>query len=133
MAALQMEFRQIRTQVLKFALVGLASTITTLAVLVCMVEFFGNEPVLSSVAGYCLGAALNYFLNYHVTFISTIRHAVAIPRFVLVIAGGLLINTAVMYLAVNLFRIPYVLAQVLAVGFVMFFSFICYRTWAFRG
>lgn len=120
-----------KKQFLKFSLVGTAATLTTCAVLIFLVEGWNWGAVLASIAAYLVGAGVNYLLNYHFTFSSMQLHRVAIPRFLAVMAVGLVLNAGIMYYAVNRLDIHYLLAQLMAVAFVLVWSFTLNRLWAF--
>ena len=118
-------------QFLRFALVGAAATITTYAVLIIGVEGFHFNAVISSVVGYGLGVMVNYILNYRYTFSSNQSHHVVIPRFLAVMAAGMLINATVMYAGMNWLGLHYMFAQLAAVGVVLMLSFTANRLWTF--
>jgi putative flippase GtrA len=120
-----------KKQFLKFALAGTAATLTTYAVLIFLVEGWNWGAVLASIAAYLVGAGVNYLLNYRFTFASTQLHRVAVPRFLAVMAVGLVLNTGIMYYAVNRLNIHYLLAQLMAVAVVLVWSFTLSRLWAF--
>lgn len=119
------------TQFLKFTAVGCAATITTFIVLIVLVEWFNLHAILGSCAGYLAGAAVNYALNYRYTFNSTKRHRDALPRFTVILAVGILLNTALMFWAVTVLSMHYLLAQLIAVAVVLFWSYTANRLWAF--
>ena len=118
-------------QFLKFSLVGTAATLTTYAVLIVLVEGWHWAAVPASSAAYLAGGGVNYLLNYRFTFSSVQPHRVAIPRFVTVMAVGLVLNAGIMYSAINRLAIHYLLAQLLAVAVVLVWSFTLNRLWAF--
>jgi len=118
-------------QFLKFALAGLAATLTTYAVLMVLVEFYALGAVFVSIMGYLAGAGVNYILNYRFTFGSTQLHQVAIPRFIAVMAVGAVLNALIMHLAINWLSVHYLLAQLIAVAVVLAWSFTLNRLWAF--
>jgi len=122
---------EMKQEFIKFSLVGLAATITTYAVLVVLVEGAGLDAVVSSVIGYVAGAGVNYALNYRYTFKSEQRHRVAVPRFAVVIGIGMVLNAVIMALTVNALGIHYLLAQLIAVAFVLMWSFTLNRMWSF--
>lgn len=78
-----------------------------------------------------VGAALNYFLNYRFTFNSNEKHRIALPRFLIVMLIGFVLNLAMMYVTVNLFQIYYLFAQVLSTGVVLLWNFCGNRFWTF--
>ena len=118
-------------QFLKFALAGLAATLTTYAVLMVLVEFYELGAVFASIMGYLAGAGVNYILNYRFTFGSTQLHQAAIPRFIAVMAVGAVLNALIMHLAINWLSVHYLLAQLIAVAVVLTWSFTLNRLWAF--
>lgn len=120
-----------KTQFLRFAQVGVVATVTTYAVLIVGVEGLHTNAVAASAAGYVAGVVVNYILNYWYTFGSDQRHQVVIPKFLAVMAGGMLINAAVMYSGINWLGMHYVLAQLAAVAVVFMWSFTANRLWAF--
>lgn len=126
-----MRSRNVHVQVLVFALVGIASTGVSFMTLIGFVEVLQVNAVIASVFGYAAGMVINYILNYRVTFTSIQSHLTAIPKYFSVVLSGWLLNTLIMYLAIEKFGLHYLLSQVLAVGMVMFFSFTAYRLWAF--
>jgi len=120
-----------KRQFLRFALVGTVATMTTYSVLIVGVENLHMNAVTASIAGYMLGMIVNYVLNYRYTFSSVQRHHVVLPRFVLVMVMGMLINAGVMYSGINWLGIHYMLAQLAAVAVVFMLSFTANRLWTF--
>lgn len=118
-------------QFLKFALVGLTSTITTYAVLITAVEGFGANAVGASIVGYALGIVVNYLLNYRYTFGSNKKHSIAVPKFLVVMGIGMILNAGIMFAGVNGLAMHYMLAQLAAVALVLLWSFTVNRFWTF--
>jgi putative flippase GtrA len=83
--------------------------------------------------GFSGGAMVNYFLNYYVTFKSTKSHHEAMIKFSIVAVIGLILNTLMMALAIEVFALYYLLAQVISTGLVLFWNFIGNRLWTFWG
>lgn len=119
------------SQFLRFSLVGIVSTTTTYATLIVSVEKFGIGVLTASTTGYILGAIINYMLNVQCTFNSNRDHLVLIPRFIAVVAAGMLVNVGVMHASVNWLSMNYILAQLVAVSVVLFWSFTASRLWIF--
>ena len=120
-----------KNQFLRFALVGMAATVTTYTVLIVGVEGLHINAVAASVAGYALGVVVNYILNYRYTFSSDQHHHVVIPKFLTVMAVGMFINAVVMYATVNWLGLHYLLAQLAAVAVVLMWSYTANRLWTF--
>jgi putative flippase GtrA len=92
-----------------------------------------STPVLGSSAGYVAGAALNYCLNYHLTFQSAAKHRTAIFKFIAVAIIGLSLNALVMAFLLKRFAIHYLAAQAGATGIVFCWNFLMSRFWTFVG
>lgn len=118
-------------QFLTFALVGAIGTMVHYGVLFAGVDLLGWAPVLATTAGAICGAIVNYILNYHVTFKSKRAHAAASPRFFAIAGVGVLINGAIVGLAVRA-GLHYLLAQIIATGVVLVFGYLANRAWTFR-
>jgi putative flippase GtrA len=119
-------------QCLKFATAGGIATSLHYAVLILLVQAAGIDPVAASGAGFAVGAVSSYLLNYRYTFASTKSHAKAFGRFITVALVGMLLNLLIMWLCIHWLQINYLLAQVLATGLVLIWSFGANRLWTFR-
>jgi putative flippase GtrA len=117
-------------QFLAFAAVGACGTVTHYATLIAGVSL-GIDPVAASALGWTLGAVVNYSLNYRFTFRSGLSHREAAPRFAVVAAIGLLLNTLLMATFIRM-GLHYLIAQVIATGVVLCCNFLLSRVWAFR-
>ena len=97
-----------------------------------LVQMAGVTPVLASAGGFVLGALVNYFLNYRYTFRSNNRHHEAIIKFFTIALVGLVLNTLIISLAIDILSLHYLLAQVIATGLVLIWNFTGNRCWTFR-
>ena len=121
----------LRRQLVSFIRIGLAATALHYAVLVGTVQFLHTSPVPSALLGYCCGGFLSYALNRRHTFRSDRPHGEAVWRFAVVAGVGFLITFALMALLVDRWHVPYLVAQVLTTGLVMFWTFAANRAWTF--
>ena len=119
-------------QFFRFSGVGILGTIAHYATLIALVQIIKANAVLSSCAGFILGALVNYSLNYRYTFRSNMRHSEAMIKFFTVALVGLVSNALIMGFAVEILNVHYVLAQVMATGIVLFWNFTGNRLWTFR-
>ena len=122
----------IRQQMLKFAVIGGIATAFQFAAIAVLVEIFSLHPVPASAIAFALSALLNYRLNHGLTFGGSARHSKALPRFMLVAATGLLLNSAIMALLYSGVGMHYLLSQIVATGVVFLWSFTGNRLWSFR-
>lgn len=121
----------IARQFLSFATVGAIGTVAHYATLMVAVSF-GLDPVAASALGCSVGAAVNYVLNYHVTFRSRVDHRRSAPRFAVIAVGSLLLNTLLMAIEVKWLRFHYLVAQLIATALVLCANFLLSRIWAFK-
>jgi putative flippase GtrA len=121
----------IARQFLSFAAVGAVGTAVHYATLVTGVQL-ELDPVTASALGWSLGAVANYTLNYHLTFRSRLAHRQIVPRFALIAATGLLLNTLLMAVEVDWLGMHYLVAQFLTTGALLCWNFVMSRIWAFK-
>lgn len=120
-------------QFIGFAAVGAVGLAAHYAVLLVLVEIAGADPVAASVAGFLVGAVVNYGLNRRVVFRSDRAHRAAGPRFFAVAASGLALNALLMTLLVDRLGLYYLAAQVLVTGGLVVWHFLLNKYWTFRG
>lgn len=90
-----------------------------------------RAPVPASGAGFILGAAISYALNYRYVFRSDQSHAPTAFKFLTVATLGLCLNSAIMALLTAGAGLHYLLAQMSATVTVMVWSYAGNRCWTF--
>lgn len=120
-------------QFARFAACGAVGTLAHYLLLVLLVQGWGNPPVAASSAGFVLGAAVNYLLNYRYTFHSTQPHRETMWKFFVAALIGALINAALMSILIHNVNLHYLVSQVTATGIVLVWNFMANRIWTFRG
>ena len=113
--------------------VGVVSAIVHYSALVGLVEGLAVGPVPATLAGYILGGIVSYWLNRRYAFRSDRPHREATWRFALVAGVGFVLTGLFMALFTGRWGLPYLPAQVLTTGIVLFWSFIANRLWTFSG
>ncbi len=124
--------RALSRQFVTFALIGLVGTGGHYAVLIALVQSGIAGPTVATTAGFAVGAIINYALNYRFTFASDRPHGEALPRFLAVAATGAGINYLVVRAGIDSFGLHYLVAQVLATGLVLLWTFSINRFWTFN-
>ena len=125
------DHRQVGATFGRFLVVGGISTSVHYLVLAAVVELLGRSAVFGSGVGFAVGAVVSYLLNRRHTFRSDAPHAQAVLRFVLVLAVGLGLNLLLMQLFTARWGWPYLLAQMLTTGLVLFWHFAGHALWSF--
>ncbi|NMG73596.1 GtrA family protein [Aromatoleum diolicum] len=117
---------------LRFAVVGAVGTAAHYALLLALVEGVGVDPVAGSVAGFLLGALVNYTLNRTLVFGSDRAHVEALPRFLAIAGMGLCWNALLMYVLVDVLGVHYFIAQVFTTGLLLGWHYVGNALWTFR-
>jgi putative flippase GtrA len=111
---------------------GGIATASHYATTIAAVELLGVLPLAASALGFAVGAGVKYWLNYFVAFRSDERHAVAVPRFALMLALLFLLNAAFFAALHQGLGLHYMLAQVLTTGLIIPPGYLLSRLWVFR-
>jgi putative flippase GtrA len=119
-------------QFFSFAAIGTVGTLAHYSALLALVQVGHFNPVMSSGVGFIIGALVNYFLNYRLTFRSTKLHRDSMPKFFLVALSGLMFNTAIMEFVTEILKQHYIVGQVLATAGVLVWNFTVNRCWTFK-
>jgi putative flippase GtrA len=118
-------------QFILFTGVGGTGTAAHYLTLIGLVEGGLLPAVPASIAGFTVGAIINYLLNYKYTFNSNAPHKRTVARFLITAVIGALINTLLLHAGVNLIGLYYISAQVIATGIVLLFNFTTNKVWTF--
>jgi putative flippase GtrA len=116
----------------RFAAVGAVGTVAHYALLLFMVEVLGTAALAGAVAGFVLGAAVNYTLSRMLVFDSTRPHGEALPRFLAVAVVGLGWTAVLMALLVDYAGLHYLLAQFLTTALLLLWHYAGNALWTFR-
>jgi putative flippase GtrA len=122
----------LRRQFSSFFVVGLIATATHYAALVSLKELAHWGVIPATLTGFCLGGFVSYSLNRRHTFASDRAHHEAGWRFATVAVVGFFLTWGLMRLFVVAWGAPYLPAQVVTTGMVMFWNFGAHRAWTFR-
>jgi putative flippase GtrA len=115
----------------KYVVAGLVATGTHYVVMVILVSRFALPEVVASSIGFIAGACVKYPLNYWAVFASGERHAAAIPKFVLSLAIGFVLNAVLFAILLRALDVHYMVSQVLTTGLVLFVNYLLARWWVF--
>jgi len=88
-------------------------------------------PVPATLVGFVVGAIISYTLNRRHTFATDRSHSEATWRFAVVASSVFCLTYLLMNFFVNSLGAPYLPAQVVTTGMLMFVSFFSHRLWTF--
>lgn len=116
---------------LRYSGAGAVGTLFHYLLLTGCVELLDLRPTVGAVVGAFGGALVNYWFNYHFTFVSTRSHGATLPRFLVVAAVGVALNGLIVELMTTRFNTHYLLGQVVATAAVLVVGFVLNRKWTF--
>jgi len=111
---------------MRFGVVGFICFFIEYGILVFLTEIIGINYLISNACGFCVAVLANYILSIKFVFDAdkNKNKLVEFVVFLLFSTGGLLINQLVMFVAVELFGIHYMISKIGATGIVMVYNFI---------
>lgn len=120
-------------EILRFGVVGLAASITHVMVALLLIERAGVPLLWANGLAFSVAVFVSYFGNHAWTFRRTAHHSRHFPRFLAIALGGLALNQAIVFFAVEIAGIPYLYAILIVVIVVPGLSFVLSKCWAFIG
>lgn len=111
---------------------GGIATASHYAFVVAAVEGAGVAPLTASAAGFAVGAAVKYLLNYFVAFRSEEPHGEALPRFGAMLAVLFVLNAMFFAALHEGAGLHYLAAQVLTTGLLIPPGYLMSRRWVFH-
>ncbi len=96
------------------------------------IEMFGFRPTIASVLSYISSFMFSFFANHHVVFKSKEKMSKTVMRFILVSAFVFVLTTLIMYLMVEVFKIPYLFGVVVVLLVIPLSNFSLNSYWTFR-
>jgi len=115
-----------------FLCIGGGMTATHYVLLITTVSLLGVDPVLASTTGYGVTSLINYYLNSRITFGYKKSHGIALMKFLVVAAVGLMINALIISACMDYLSLHYLVAQVVATVTVLVWNFFGNYAWSFR-
>ena len=124
-------FTRLAKQFVGFTGTGAIATSIQYVLLLLLAEVAGISPVLASALGYGTSSVANYLMKYHWVFDSHYAHWRTAPRYALISAIGLSVNTGLMALGTQYTDWHYLVVQVLVTGIVLVWNFAANAIWTF--
>lgn len=115
----------------RFGVSGTAGAVTFFTVLLLLVEVLGVGPTPATSVAFIIAVLQNYVFHYHFTFKSEKGHKWALPRFITASVIGFFLNVGIVWLGAQVLGVHYLLAQFVAVAFVITSNFVLAVLWVF--
>ncbi|MNH89880.1 GtrA-like protein [compost metagenome] len=122
-----------KSRIFKYGAVGVLGTLLHMGTLFLLVEEASMHPVVASMCGFVFVLIVSYFLNKSWTFEQGGQaDPIQMLKYAVVSICGLLLNTAVMYVSVQLLHWHYMLGQVIVIAVVPLSNYTLNLFWTFR-
>jgi putative flippase GtrA len=116
---------------IKFSIVGVSNTLVSLVSFYIFFEIFGIYYIIASTLGYVMGLVNSYFWNLRWTFKH--QHSTGVlVKFIIVNLIALSLKLSVISVLVEVYAIPELYSEVLAMGFAIVVNFGGNRFWTFK-
>lgn len=120
------------SQLIRFGIVGLISTLIDFAVLTILTELFGIHYLTSAAIGFIVSTLFNYLASMSYVFNSRFNDGnkkKELLIFLLLSIIGLGLNQLFMWIFVEVLQLFYVIAKVCATVLVMGWNFVSRKLW----
>jgi putative flippase GtrA len=111
---------------------GGIATAAHYATQVALVELVGVQPLAASGAGFAVGAAVKYWLNYVFVFRSETGHTEAVPRFAATLVILFVLNLMFFHFFNEALGLHYTIAQVLTTVANIPPGYVLSRLWVYK-
>ena len=126
------ELRNLFWRAVRFSIVGTTAACVYFLLLFVMVEWLAIPVLVATAVAYPIVVIENYWLHHLWTFKSEEAHSLVFPRFLAQNVVGFIINWSVMYAAVHMLALNYLVGQVIALGAIVIWNFVSGSLWVFK-
>jgi putative flippase GtrA len=113
-------------------MVGVAATLTHIAVANAVLALVTGSAYVASAAGFAVAFVVSYLGHYHFTFARNGNHGQSFPRFFLVALTGFLGSLLVLKVIAAQGGIPQAVSLTLSILVIPGLTYLAARIWAFR-
>ena len=117
---------------LRFVFVGGSTAALCLGLTYGLVEGGQIDTTIASTFALFVAVCYNYMLHYHWTFETDAPHGSVLVKYMIMCAGGLVLNAVVMEVGVNSATFHYMVVQMIAAILVVTWSICISSIWVFR-
>lgn len=119
-------------RLVRFGVVGGTTALIYISIGQSLVRLGGLEETLASSMTFVLAIIFNFFAHKLWTFEDRSGYGATVPRYVLTVGCGFIIQAVVTFVAVEIMGLFYLVTQVLAIACVVSWNFLMFHGWVFR-
>jgi putative flippase GtrA len=126
-----LRWRELVAELIRFGGVGGLTTVVYFSLLWLLTRLLSAPMWVLVTLAYLPPLVLAYVLHRSFTFRSQKGHGAAGPRFIVVQLAGLVINSLVIWLGVDVWHFNFVLVQLVAIGIQVLLTYLGQKLFAF--
>jgi putative flippase GtrA len=116
---------------MRFAVTGISCAFIYFYLSYFIVSYVGVRVSLAGFLAYSVVLPVNYLLHKYWSFRSRTLHRESVPKFVLVVLGGIVLNSVLIEVFMFLFDWHYLLVQFSAAAVVIAWNLALFSAWVF--
>ena len=125
--------RRVIRQFIKFGIVGISSAIIDWGLFYFFNRYLAIYYLFAKALSFIFAVINSYIWNRRWTFRSeNTQKMQEFSKFLIVSVIGLLLNTLIMFIAVEKYHLRYIFGLMLATAIVVFWNFLANKLWTFR-
>jgi putative flippase GtrA len=119
---------------IKFCVVGLVNTVVHFSVYVVFFDIYNYYYLQANALAWFIAVFVSFFLNKYWTFQNFARRAIyhQYIKFFIISGAGLALNTGLLFIFVDTYKINDKLSLIFAIGIVTFWNFFLNKLWTFK-
>ena len=125
--------KHLLSQMMRFSVVGLSSTVVHFTCVILLVEFEALKPLTANIIAFLVAFLVSFFGHRYWTFADTtrsFRHT--LPRFLSIAIMSFIINESLYWYLLHIQNMYYPVALIIVLAAVSVFTFTLSKLWAFR-
>ena len=117
--------------IIKFGIIGISNTLINW-IIFFLLNLVEVNYILANIIAYSLATINSYIWNSKWVFKYNNEKWVSSLKFIIVNLVGLILNTIILFILVDMFNINKIISLVMATGVVMIINYISNRLWVFK-
>ena len=118
-------------RLMRFGVTGGVTSLIYFGLIYLLIGTWSMNPTAASVFSFALAILYNYLSHKYWSFESSGSHQASLTRFALVTAGGMFINSGIIYVGTETMNAPFPQAQAAAIAALLVWNYVMFSRWVF--